>query len=967
MAPRTYELLRSTTVWPLPAACWLLSLSGCGPAPGASVASAAAGANSAHGANGSTDTDAHGAAAHPPSHGKLQAPNSEPHLKDVKQLTFGGENAEAYWSSDGQQLILQAHAGEGCDQIYRLKPGAEPIRVSTGKGTTTCSYFLPGDQEIIYASTHLAGDECPAKPDHSQGYVWALYDSYEIFRANADGSNLRRLTNSPGYDAEATVCKKDGSIVFTSVRDGDLELYRMNADGTDVRRLTHSPGYDGGAFFNDDCSKLVWRASRPKGPALDEFRNLLAKGLVRPTKLELYVGNADGTDEAQVTYLNGASFAPYFYPGSQRIIFSSNHGDPKGRDFDLWAISSNGTGLERITTAPGFDGFPMFSPDGKTLAFSSNRKTAPGRHDTNVFLARWDATAPSTVTEETAADRVQRDIAWLADPAREGRGLGTRGLVAAGEFIERRFQQLGLAPAGDNGSYRDAFEVAKRVLVGNDTSLALSGTSVEAAAFQPLAFSAQGTVEGELVLAGYGVVAKELKVDDYRGLNVKGKIAVVRRFVPETTKFSAPAEQRRYGDLWYKAVTARAAGAIGLVVVDAPLAPPQNKKWRAPDEAKFPELVRENYGDAGLPVIIVKRDSFAPTLRRLEQRQPATARLNVALSYEKQAAFNVIGRIAANVPKGERASGELVIGAHYDHLGYGGVHSLTPDSNAPHLGADDNASGVAGILEIARALKAAPKLKQDVLIMAFSAEESGLLGSSHVVHEPPAGLNPKLFRAMLNLDMVGRLRDNRLTVLGATTAAEWPTLVGAACDQARIECALSGDGYGPSDQTSFYAAGVPVLHFFSGSHGDYHKPSDSAARINAGGAGQIASLVAALALAVTDLPSPLSFQSVAPETPRGDLRSFNASLGTIPDYAGPAEGGGVLLAGVRPGSAADKAGLKRGDTLIGLGKTELKSLHDFMFVLNGARPGQTMTARIKRDGAVLELPVTFEERPARKE
>ncbi len=894
------------------------------------------------------------------------APSSEPHLKNLRQLTFGGENAEAYWSFDGQQLIMQAHQGEGCDRIYRLTPGSAPVALSNGKGATTCAYFLPGDHEVIYASTHLGGDECPPKPDHSQGYVWALHDSYDVFRANADGSNLRQLTHSPGYDAEATACKKDGSIVFTSVRDGDIELYRMNADGGDVRRLTHTPGYDGGAFFNDDCSKLVWRASRPKGAALDEFRALLAKNLVRPSKLELYVGNADGTEATQVTYLNAASFAPFFFPGSRRLLFSSNHADPKGREFDLWAINTNGTELERITTSPGFDGFPMFSPDGRTLAFASNRATAPGQHDTNVFLAEWsEATAVSV--SEAGADRILRDIARLADPAREGRGLGTAGLRPSGEFIEQRFEQLGLQPAGTRGTYRDDFEVAKHAQVGKATSLALAGRSLDAAQFRPLAFSAQGRAQGPLVLAGSGVVAKELQVDEYRGLDVKGKLAVVRRFVPEGGKFAAAAEQRRYGDLWNKAETARMAGAAGLIVVDAPVPPAKQAKWQAPDEAKFPELIRENYGGAGIPVMLVERAAFAPTLKALEQGRKLEAALNVDLTFEREAAFNVIGRIPANVPPAERAAGALVIGAHYDHLGRGGVHSLSPDSDLPHLGADDNASGVAGILEIARSLKSLPKLKQDVLIMAFSAEESGLLGSSHLVQKPPAGLDPKQFRAMLNLDMIGRLRDNKLTVLGATTATEWKALVGAACDRARVECALSSDGYGPSDQTSFYAAGVPVLHFFSGSHTDYHKPTDSADRINAGGAAQIAKLVSDVAQAVTDLPGPLSLQAVAPEAPRGDLRSFNASLGTIPDYAGPAEAGGVLLAGVRPGSAAEKAGLKRGDTLIALGKTELKSLHDFMFVLNGAKPGQTVTARIKRDGKLLELPITFEERAPRKE
>ena len=320
----------------------------------------------------------------------------EAHLGSIVQLSSGGENAEAYWSFDGTQLIYQAHEGEGCDQIYvrdAHDPKGAPKLVSTGKGATTCAYFLPGDKEIIYASTHLGGAACPAKADQSQGYVWALYGTYDIFRANADGSNLRQLTNSPGYDAEGTVCSKDGSIVFTSVRDGDLELYRMDADGKNVKRLTNTPGYDGGAFFSQDCKKLVWRASRPTGEALADFKGLLAKELVRPTKLELFVANADGSDAKQVTDLGVAAFGPFFYPSGDRIIFSSNYGDPKGREFNLWAINVDGTNLEQITHASGFDGFPMFSPDGKYLAFASNRASKPGTWDTNLFVAGWEAGA----------------------------------------------------------------------------------------------------------------------------------------------------------------------------------------------------------------------------------------------------------------------------------------------------------------------------------------------------------------------------------------------------------------------------------------------------------------------------------------------------------------------------------------------------------------------------------------------
>lgn len=895
----------------------------------------------------------------------------EVHFGDLRQLTFGGENAEAYWSFGGTQLVLQSTAqagstfgGKDCDQIYRmdLTSNNQPSLVSTGKGATTCSYFLPNDNEIVYASTHLGGEACPPKPDHSQGYVWALYPEYDVFRASADGTSSVRLTDAPGYDAEATVCGKDGSIVFTSVRDGDIELYRMDADGKNVKRLTSTPGYDGGAFFNADCSKLLWRASRPEGKDLEDFQRLLKQNLVRPSKLELYVANADGSEATQLTYLNAASFAPYWHPSGKRIVFSSNYGDPKGREFDLWAIDIDGTNLERITYSPGFDGFPMFSPDGKTLAFASNRATAAGARDTNVFLTRWVEPAAARI-ETTAADRIEADIRWLADPAREGRGLGTKGLEASGAFIEERFKALGLLPAGDSGTYRQMFDVTTHAKVGEGTALKLAGQTLANDAFRPLVFSGQGAVHGSLVLAGYGIVEQKAGVDDYKGVAVQGKIAVVRRFVPEGEKFSDPKLQRRLGDLRYKAWLARERGAKALIVVDAPLPPDKAAAdWKPPTEARFPELVRDAYGDEGIPVLIVGRTAFAATLASLEKKQPVVAELKVALTFEKEAAFNVVGRLPATASAKQRLAGAIVIGAHYDHLGMGGSHSLAPDVVAPHVGADDNASGVAAVLEIARALNEVKDRRRDVVFMGFSAEESGVLGSSHLVRNPPKGIEIKKLHAMLNLDMVGRLRDNRLTVLGVKTAPEWEGVLTPICSNARVSCSLSGDGYGPSDQTSFYAAGVPVLHFFTGPHTDYHKPSDTVDRVNVGGAAQVAQIVTETSNALSAMPKPLKYQKIAAQDTRGDVRSFNASLGTIPDYAGPKDGIGVLLSGVRPGSAAEKAGMQRGDVLLRIGNTEIKSVHDLMFVLNAAKPGLSVGVSVLRGGARIELQATFEER-----
>lgn len=342
-----------------------------------------------------------GSQAAPPTEETSLVHPMEKHFKSIRQLSNGGDIAEAYWSFDGTKLVFQATVpdwGEECDQIYVLDPfhgdllGTPPPKVSIHGGRTTCSYFMPGDSTILFASTHEGSASCPAKPERrSDGkYVWPIYDSFDIYETDLQGNIVRQLTSTPGYDAEATVSPKGDRIVFTSMRDGDLDLYTMAIDGSDVRRVTHDPGYDGGAFFSPDGTKLVWRASRPgTREELDEYQALLKEGLVMPTNMELYVANADGSDAKRITDLGQANWAPYWHPSGEKIIFASNHKSQRGFPFTLFLINADGTGLEQVSHGDTFDAFPVFSRDGRHLVFSSNRNNKEGSRDTNLFIAEW--------------------------------------------------------------------------------------------------------------------------------------------------------------------------------------------------------------------------------------------------------------------------------------------------------------------------------------------------------------------------------------------------------------------------------------------------------------------------------------------------------------------------------------------------------------------------------------------------
>ncbi len=570
-------------------------------------------------------------------------------------------------------------------------------------------------------------------------------------------------------------------------------------------------------------------------------------------------------------------------------------------------------------------------------------------------------------------ERARAEVAWLADPARTGRGVGTPGAEAAAGWLAGRMREIGLVPAGGDG-YEQPFEAPFEATLRPGNALSIGESSPKLSqGWQPFTFSDDGKAEGGLVWAGYGITAPELGYDDYAGLGVKGKVVLVAQDFPREAEKGSPfrdPRHYRFGEWRYKAMNARDHGAAAIVAV--------RDDWHHPGPDDLPPWRGSVSSRAG---ILAARATLAAL--RAAGVDPAAlaapyadgkphskplgvdARMVVEVEHRKARTSNVVGLLPGADPA--LAKECVVVGAHYDHLGLGGEGSLSPEkTGVVHPGADDNASGTAALLAVARAFAAGPPPRRSVLFVAFGAEELGLLGSAELVRHPPAACPVERMQLMVNMDMVGRPQAGRVYVDGAGTAKglrDGVAILAARPPAIGLTLAFGGDGYGPSDHTSFYARGVPVLFLFTGAHADYHRPTDTADKIDAGGLSEVARLAWRAVREATDRPARYEVvRSAAPaERSFGRERGYGAYLGAIPDFAERSEPG-VLLTGVRPGSPAERAGIGAGDVILRVGETKVQNLRDLAYALRAHRPGEEVLVEWRRGGEAKAARVKLEER-----
>ncbi len=940
----------------------------------------------------------------------LQAAEESDFLKNTRQLIFEGvRSGEGYFRPDGKALAFQSERDPANPfyQIYLLDLlSGDTRRLSPGLGKTTCAFFQPGSNRLLFSSTH-ADPEAAAKQTaelefrasgKTRRYAWDYDPSYEIYSANADGTELKRLTDSPGYDAEASFSPDGSLIVFSSTRgaypleklspedrarfDKDpayfADLYVMNADGSNVRRLTNTPGYDGGPFFSPDGQRILWRRFDAAGMNAD-----------------IYSMRVDGSDVRKLTNFGCMSWAPYYHPSQKYVIFTANK---LGFDnFELFLVDTDGLHEPvRVTYTPGFDGLPVFSPDGQRLCWTTNRG---GDGKSQLHIADWDHTAarnaleksplrpqPTVYSPEIRATDLQAQVEWLAAPEREGRRTGTAGAQAAAEWLMQYARTNGLQ-APESG-YAQEFEFPAGVQLAegrNHLTTIVNGQERSFTLdkdFRPLPFSDSGNAEAEVVFAGYGLSVPEgkesLRYNSYDGLDVKDKVVLLLRYVPEGVDAARRSQLNRYAGLRYKAMLARERGAKAVLVVSGPnSAQPGDLVGMSSDNSLTGsgivahsvslEVAEALLAGAGksLKMVQAELDNENPHALGGFALPGTKVRLEAGVVHRRGTDRNVV----AVIPPGPDSTGEWVLaGAHYDHLGKGAESNSLARSGEEggiHHGADDNASGTALLMEAGAALAQERQLhperfKRGVILGFWSGEEVGLIGSAAFVEKPPVELGK--IAAYLNFDMVGRLRENRLNLQGIASSKSWKKLIERRNVAAGFNLVLQDDPYLPTDKTSFYPKHIPVLSFFTGSHEDYHRPSDTPEKLDFAGLERITRFATALIQDIAEAPERLDFARVerSSQQESGSRETLRAYIGSIPDYG--TEVKGVKLSGVRAGSPAEKAGLQGGDVIVEFGGQKVANIYDYTYALDAVKIGQAVEVVVERAGAQVRLTVTPEAR-----
>ena len=989
--------------------------------------------------------------------GETNEKGEDAYLTNIRQLTYDGRRAgEGYFSPDGNYLIFQSEREPENPfyQIYILSfLDGEIHRVSPGTGKTTCAFFRPGTDEVLFASTHLDPDAVEKQKEEiefresgkERRYTWDYDEQFDVFAANRGGTEFVQLTDTYGYDAEGAYSPDAKHIVFCSMRDAYPpeklsekdrkrlevdqsyfgEIYIMKADGSDQKRLTDWPGYDGGPFFTPDGERIIWRHFTEDGMRAD-----------------VYTMRLDGSDRKQLTDFESMCWAPYMHPSGKYAIFTTNK---QGfSNFELYVVDNEGDKKPvRVTFTDGFDGLPVFSPDGKRLAWTSNR-TADDK--SQIFVGDWNhdaALEALKLSSERATDDTREDVLedmredaqlstptaraehvalapyievgqashgasgegdvsdaisendlrshveYLASDDMEGRMTGSKGAKKAGKYIAEQFEMAGLESLGDDKTYFQEFPFTSGVKIEKKKNklgvTTAEGRKVEFDVdedFRPLAFSENAEVEGEVVFAGYGLRVPgdmETGYDSYADLDVKDKIVVALRYVPEDAEMERRQQLNVYAGLRYKAMQARENGAKALLIVTGPNSPNAGEL--------IPMRFDQSLASSGIPVASITADVaaalFEGTGKSLQDAQDGLdmenphvegafalegvkVKLATGVKREKSKGRNVVGYIPAPESAGEKKY--IVVGAHYDHIGHGEIGSLARkgEEGQIHNGADDNASGTSVVLELAAAVTREFKNKPGnynygFIFCAWSGEEMGIIGSNYFANNPPVPIEE--ISAYFNFDMVGRLRDNKLIVQGTGSSSQWIRLVEKKNVVVGFNLTIQDDPYLPTDVTAFYPQDVPVVSFFTGSHEKYNRPVDDPETLNYEGMVRIANFAKLMMLDVAKQTEPMDYVKVARKQEKsGTLGALRAYLGTIPDYAQSDDVVGVKLSGVRADGPADKAGLQGGDVIIEFSGQEIKNIYDYTYALGEVKIGEPVEVVVLRDGEEVTVTIVPEAR-----